>query len=355
MKNSIRTIFSATLIIGAPTLGCTIVGPNDGTQSPDDGATEEADAQAASASRIRESVSVSDKSATQAPRRLTPKIDARPPVRGSVARIVPLDPPGAGEGSSGEAMALTKVVPSAAAPGSIVAIYGEGFGDDASALSVTVGGGAASVERANDGEILAVLGADVRQGSIEVRREAGRRSSESSMEGLTVLTVDGGFARATPSADGALVDLWPSAGLASGDAVPDFSTLGAPAMNLRVPDLNLSSGPFGSNLPGSDAGAVAAQFKTVLFVESDAEYELCVEAEGAARLLIEGFELAVATAGGSKACGAVGLAAGGYSLQVEYVTMVDGAVGLDVSYAFGDNASGSIPGAALSWIDVDGA
>ena len=78
----------------------------------------------------------------------------------------------------------------------------------------------------------------------------------------------------------------------------------------RTPDFSLSSGPFGQNIPGHASPAVAASYAEVLFAEVAGEYEFCVDAPGAARLIIEGFELASSAAGTGQGCGVVGLAPG---------------------------------------------
>lgn len=355
MQRLTRTLTTAILMSTLPGLGCVIVGPDDGTKNPGDAADEgsgEADGQAASASRIRESASASGSAAGDGPRRIEPSVGPREV--GMIGKAVPLDPTPSdpGDGATSGAISIERVVPMAAAPGSLVAIYGAGFGADAAALSVSVGGVVASIERSNDAEILAVLGVDASAGEVSVTRGEGRGATRASSDALLVLPADGGFGRAVPGSNGAEVQVWAHDGVEDGGAAPDLTSLGDPAVRTRTPDFSLSSGSFGQNIPGHASPAVAASMRSVLFAEVAGEYEFCVDAPGAARLIIEGFELASSAAGAAQGCGVVGLAPGGYRVQVDYGTPASGDVQLEVTWAVDGGDASPIPGAQLSWADL---
>jgi len=353
MKDFKQRLLTTTFLSCAPVIGCVIVGPENGTNSPAE-ATED-DRQAESASRIRQSVSVTDATSGDTPRRITPTRPSRPAgFLGVAVRLDPLadppaDPPADG---GGEAQTMiSAVAPDAAAGGSLIAIYGAGFGDDKDATTVLVGGAEASIQSMNDGEILALLPENAEQGSLVVRRGEGRRSTKVTSDALTVLANDGGFGRAVPAGAGLDVSLWPSGGAADGDGPPDMQDMGAaPSLKIRIPDLTMSSAPFGGNLPGSAGPAVAASMTTVLFAPGDADYEFCVRSGGAARFLVEGFELVVLPAGQGMQCNTVTLGAGGYAIQVDYLTGQDGAVDLGVDWSMDGGESAPIPSSALSWL-----
>ncbi len=352
MKDFKQRLLTTTFLSCAPAVGCVIVGPEGGAQSPAE-ATED-DGQAASASRIRQSVSVADGTSGEAPRRITPTRPSRPVgIMGVAVRLdppaaPPEDPPATGGGAA--AMSVDKVVPAAAAGGSLVAIYGAGFGDDKDMMAVLWGDDEGAIQSMHDGEILVVLPQDAAASSLVVRRGEGRRNTKVSSDALTVLANDGGFGRAVPDGAGLDVSLWPSSGASEGDTPPDMQGMGDPPLALRVPDLAMASAAFGGNVPGSEGPAVAASMTTVLFTPSEADYEFCVRSNGAARFTIEGYELVVLPAGQGAQCNTVTLGAGGFAVQVDYVTGQDGAVDLNVDWALDDGESAPIPSSALSWL-----
>ena len=352
MKDFKLRLLTTTFLSCAPAVGCVIVGPDGGAQSPAD-ATDDADAEdgrAASASRIRESVSVADGNRGDGPRRITPTKPSRP--TGLIAVAVRLDPPAdpPADGGGDSAMSIDRVVPAAAAAGSVVAIYGAGFGDDAAAVSVGVGDATGTVKGMHDGEILVLLPEDAGQGALVVERGEGGRSAKVSSDALTILSTDGGFGRAVPDGAGLDVSLWPSSGASDGEAPPEMQGLGEPSLQVRVPDLSMASGPFGERIPGAEGPAVAASMTTVLFTPGDADYEFCIRSNGAARFSVEGYELVVLPAGQGSQCNTVTLGAGGFAVQVDYVTGQDGAVDLSVDWAIDDGESAPIPSSAMSWL-----
>ena len=352
MKDFKLRLLTTTFLSCAPAVGCVIVGPEGGAQSPADAAddTDAKDEKAASASRIRESVSVADGNSGEGPRRITPTKPSRPTgfIGVAVRLDPPADPPADGGGDAG--MSIDRVVPAAAAAGSLVAIYGAGFGDDAAAVSVGVDDNTGTVKRMHDSEILVVLPENAAQGALVVERGRGRGSAKVSSDALTILATDGGFGRAVPDGAGLDVSLWPSSGASDGEAPPEIQGLGEPSLHVRVPDLSMASGPFGERVPEAEGPAVAASMTTVLFTPSDADYKFCVRSNGAARFIVEGYELVVLPAGQGTQCNTVTLGAGGFAVQVDYVTGEDGVVDLSVDWAIDDGESAPIPSSAMSWL-----
>ncbi|MGB1699766.1 MAG: IPT/TIG domain-containing protein [Nannocystaceae bacterium] len=345
MRTLRQRLLTTTFLSCAPLAGCVIVGPEDGAKSPDDATATEDDAQAASASRIRQSVAVADATGGEPPRRVTP---SRPiPPEGFIGGVVKLDPPKEAPPSS--SLEVTSVVPSAAAGGSLVAIFGAGFGDDKDATSVSFSRAEGTILAMHDSEILVTLPEGANPGPLVVQQGEGRSRKEATYSGLQVLAVDGGFGRAVPGGEGLDVALWSSEGVADGELPPDLA--GTPAaLNLRIPDLTLASGPFGTNLPDASGPAVAASMTTILFTPSNADYEVCMRSSGAARLLVEGYELVSLPAGQGSQCNTITLDQGGFALQVDYVTGADGAVDLSVEWAMDGGEAAPIPSSALSWL-----
>jgi hypothetical protein len=112
--------------------------------------------------------------------------------------------------------------------------------------------------------------------------------------------------------------------LAAVDAVPDFSSLGAPAASFVVPNLDFDEGDAADGFPGAAAltSNYGVRFSGSINVVEEAEYELCLHSDDGSQLLLEDtllvdndgiHEAAVET------CELVYLPPGEYKLEIRYI------------------------------------
>ncbi len=316
-------LFVAALGLIAP--GCIVANNNNTASSPGTGSggadagtggdagDGSGDAGSGKKSRARDSIS---SRGTGAKGRQAVKISSdKPPIDedGPTRK-----PPRARDKASGKKLDIGNFAPTAAAPGSMVEIYGSSFGDDASAITVTVGGVAWTVDSVYEDRILVVVPDGAVDGQIEVKVGKAKGKTDDT---FSVLEDDGGIAKPADSLNGLLGEVFPLGGEVT--ALPDFSSLGDPSAIIAVPNLDIPVRGFDQGFPGVDGDLVewfAIRFNGSFNVVEGGEYDLCLNSDDGSKLYLED-TLVVDNDGvhsSQEACELVYLEPGEYLLRIEY-------------------------------------
>lgn len=218
----------------------------------------------------------------------------------------------------GAKLDLGHFAPTAAAPGSLIEIYGSNFGDDVGAISVSAGGVDWTVDSVYEDRVLAVVPDGAVDGQIEVK--VGKKKGKTD-DTFSVLVDDGGIAKPSDTLNGLLGEVFPLGGEV--DALPDFSSLGDPAAIIAVPNLDIAPRGFEQGFPGVDGELVewfGIRFNGSFNVVEEGEYDLCLNSDDGSKLFLED-TLVVdndGIHGPKEACELVYLEPGEYVLRVEY-------------------------------------
>lgn len=263
-------------------LGCSVSSSSQSTQSPDQAQEQdgEGDGEGAAQDPGR-----APRTATGAKRigsrKGVKKLSAKKPPRdpGDVSPSVTPVAPGSGPVSIGS------FVPTAASPGSVIEVFGDGFSDKA---KVTVGGVSWKVVGADKQRLAVEVPAKAKDGKIKVKVGKQSATSEGS---FTVLEDDGGFGKpSTDPAHGLLGNVYNIGKSVS--ELPSFNDLGEPIAVIAVDTLDVPRRDFKQGFPGVGKDVVewfGIHFKGSLNIVAgqEGEYELCLNSDDGSQLYID--------------------------------------------------------------------
>lgn len=221
--------------------------------------------------------------------------------------------------ASGDGKLLVEgFVPNAAAPGTMVEVFGRGFSPDVGKNKVTVGGKPWSVVKVGSDRLLAIVPEQATDGPIAIAVGKSKVATDATFR---TMASDSAFAVEAGTRNGLLGDVW----AAGGDVtdLPDFAQLGEPHSVFAMGQLDVAphggpAGVLGPQAPANDNFAV--RLSGSLNVVGAAEYEFCLNSSDGSRLLLED-TLVVDNPGvhePTKVCELAYLEPGEYDIVVEY-------------------------------------
>jgi hypothetical protein len=245
--------------------------------------------------------------------------------------------------------AIEGVVPTTAAVGSLIEIYGSGFPTEAGATKVFVGGKQLKVVEAAADRIVAEVGATA-TGVVEVGLGTGRINRKNRAKTSVVFTAtaaDPAFAQArTQVGHGLVGEVYEVP--AGATEVPNFGELGSPLALVAVDDLDIPAGEAPAGLAGRTQ-SFGIHFQGSLNVVEAGSYELCLTAgDGALFFLDQVPVLDVDGTGASReVCETLDIEPGEYKLDLLYYQGADTEAGLTLSWAKDGGAKAPIPSQAF--------
>jgi hypothetical protein len=244
-------------------------------------------------------------------------------------------------------LTVTGFAPTAAAAGTLIEVYGDGFGTDATKLKVVVSGVTWPVEQVLGDRIIVKVPAAAKSGEMSVKR--GKKTAK--VPGaFTLLVDDGGIVQPVDTMNGLIGEVFDLGGQVSG--LPDFSTLGAPAATIVVANLDVPVRNFEQGFPAVGKNLLewfAIRFTGSLNVTEGGEYELCLNSDDGSKLFLED-TLVVDNDGlhsATQKCEIVYLEAGEYGIRVEYFQGPATEIALQLLWAKDGGALAPVPSDVL--------
>ncbi|TPV97269.1 MAG: hypothetical protein B7733_00435 [Myxococcales bacterium FL481] len=223
-------------------------------------------------------------------------------------------PPASGDGT----LVVEGFAPNAAAPGTMVEVFGRGFSPDVAKNEVTVAGKAWSVVKVGADRLLAIVPNGASDGPITIAVGSAKVGSSATFRAMPS---DGAFSGGAATRNGLLGDVW----AAGGEVVemPDFAQLGPPHSTFALETVDVApqsgaAGVLGPQAPVDNNFAV--RLSGSLNVIAEAEYEFCLNSSDGSRLSLEG-TMVVDNPGvhaPAQVCEIAYLESGEYDLLVEY-------------------------------------
>lgn len=241
------------------------------------------------------------------------------------------------------------VVPTSAAVGSLVEIYGSGFPEEVGAVKVFAGGKQLKVVESAADRLVAEVTTPT-SGVIEVglgSARIARRTRAKSKAVFAGAAADPAFGQARTQVSHGLVGAVYQVP-AGASEVPDFGTLGAPVALIAVDDLDIPAGEAPAGVAGRSQ-SFGIHFQGSLNVVAAGSYELCLTAgDGALFFLDQTPVLDVDGAGASReVCQTLEIEPGEYQIDLLYYQGADTEAGLTLSWAKDGGAKAPIPTDAL--------
>ncbi len=287
--------------------------------------------------------------------RVSTSTTSGPKKKGKALALVPTKPPvGTGDKprptrNLRSEFAIDGVVPTTAAVGSRIEIFGSGFPEEVGSTKVFVGGKALKViEIAADRIVAEVMMPST--GVVEVGLGTGRVNRKGRAKtnvSFSSVAADGAFGQPhTKVGHGLVGEVY--AVPADATEVPNFGELGAPVALVAVDDLDIPAGPAPAGVAGLKQ-SFGIHFQGSLNVVAAGSYELCLDAgDGALFFLDEVPVLDNDGAGASReVCETLAIEPGEYKLDLLYYQGADTDAGLTLSWAKDGGAKEPIPAEAL--------
>ena len=231
-----------------------------------------------------------------------------------------------------EKLEVGEVRPSMAPGGSVVEIFGSGFGEDPSAIKVLNGRNPWTVKEVYADRIVAEVtgGGGAGNLSVQIGKSKGTTTNK-----FTALDGDEAFESASSDLHGLIGTVY-----RHGEAgIPDFSGLEAIG-TIALAGISIDGKPASDFDQG--LADYAIRFAGSVNVTAEGEYDLCLGSSGASRLLIMD-TLVVDNESGGRGCELVYLEAGEYDLAVEFVNYSSAQSSLELMWAFDGGGKEVIP------------
>jgi hypothetical protein len=270
----------------------------------------------------------------------------RPPVRGEKKKPTPTKQP---VRTPPEKATLTGVVPTVAAAGSVVEVFGQGL--DSPEVVVQIGKGRQKVlERSDDRLLVQVVNG---KGPLAIARQigGGRRGGTAVLDKMEqpfdILAPDALFGQPRKnSAHGLVGNVYKIDGKVT--ELPAFADLGEPVAVIAVDDLDIASASLEQDIAGLEE-YFGVHFKGSLNVTAAGDYALCVAAGDGAQLYLD--ENLIVDNDGvhetKEECTEVYVEAGEYQLDLLWFQAEKGEMGLTLSWSKDGGAKEPIPSTAL--------